>query len=92
MLSQGNEPSMEAKFRMFGENYRISIFLRTTREESGVVELAANWLKARTAQLSVLSSRNIIEFCTMYGRKDGSRILALEPDFCRLAADANCVV
>ncbi|TWU32441.1 hypothetical protein Q31b_58410 [Novipirellula aureliae] len=91
-LSQGNDASVDSKVGMLGENYRINIFLGETRDESEAVDLAAVWLESRTAQLASLESRNIIEFCTMFGRKDGSRILALEPEFWRLAADANCVV
>lgn len=91
-LAEGIEASMAAKAGMFGENYRINIFLGETRDEGEAVDLASNWLKDRAAQLATLESRNIIEFRTMLGRKDGSRILALEPEFCQLAAVANCVV
>lgn len=91
-LTLGIGTSMEAKAGMFGEKYRINIFLGATRDEVEAVDIAANWLKDRAAQLAALESRNIIEFRTMLGRKDGSRILALEPGFCQLAANANCVV
>ncbi|MCC9603759.1 hypothetical protein LOC67_24680 [Stieleria sp. JC731] len=91
-LSEGNDASMDSTVGMVGENYRINIFLGETQDESEAIDLASAWLKSRAVQLASRESRNIIEFCTMFGRNDGSRILALEPEFCRLAADANCVV